>query len=221
MFFWFPEPIRYERRVGTAEIVCPGCRERVVADLHEKLKSAGKVGRCRLCGFFAALPDEIPLTKAQGEQSLATDSHPPQVSQFVAIAGSAYEVARAGGTFEFTRERALLAAIAISLHWHRPRVFWSRTIFMIVAAVIVGFVLVAAAAINGLPWLAYLVMCSLFLGVFFTHRHLISRRTEADMKERVSRFTNHFKISIHQLVEAGSRDGGDLKKAAQFLSRYF
>jgi hypothetical protein len=221
MLVWFPEEIRYDRSLGTAEIVCPGCRERVVADVHEKLKASDRVGRCRLCGFFAALPDAMALTKADGEQFLAADGHPPQVPQFVALAGSPYEVDRAGGVFEFTKERALLAAIAIALKWHRPRVLWSRTIFVVVAAFILGFILVAVAVVNSLPWLASLVMAALCIAVFLFHRRLIRLRTVAEMKERVSRFSKHFGIRVDQLVQAGLRDGGDFKMAAQFLRSCF
>jgi hypothetical protein len=188
MLVWLPEHIRYDCSVGTAEIVCPGCRERVVADVHEKLRGAGRIGRCRLCGFFAALPEALTLTKADDQQFLASDSHPPQAVQFIALTGSPYEVTRGGGVFEFSRERALLAAIAISLKWHRPRVFWSRTIFGIVAACISGFALVAVAVISSLPWLAYVFIAAISLVVFLLHRRLIRLRAQADMKTRVSRF---------------------------------
>lgn len=221
MLVSFPEQICYDRSLGTAEIVCPGCRERVVADVHETLTGAASVGRCRLCGFFAALPGALTLTKPDDQRFLASDSHPPQAAQFIAVAGSPYEMARVGGVFEFTKERALLAAIAIALKWHRSRVLWSRTIFVIVAAFILGFILVAVAVVNGLPWLAYLVMAGLFVAVFLFHRRLIRLRTLAEVKTRVSRFTSHFGVSLDQLVQAGFHDGGDFKVAAQFLRSCF
>jgi hypothetical protein len=221
MLVWFPEEIRYDRSLGTVEFICPGCRERVVADVHEKLKAKNSVGRCRLCGFFAELPDTMAFSKADSQQFLAVDEHPPKVPQFVALAGSPYEVDRAGGVFEFTRERALLAAIAIALKWHRPRVFWSRTIFAIIAAFVLGFVLVAVAVVSGLPWLAFIVMAGFFIGVFLLHRRLVRLRTLAETKERVLRFLRHYQVSQQQLVQAGLRDGGDFKMAAQFLSSYF
>jgi Flp pilus assembly protein TadB len=88
-------------------------------------------------------------------------------------------------------------------------------------AFILGFVLVAVAVVNGLPWLAYLVIVALFIGVFLFHRRLIRLRTQADMAERVLRFTKHFGVSLDQLVQAGLRDGGDFKMAAQFLRSCF
>jgi len=221
MLVWFPEKIRYDRSPGAVEIVCPGCREPVVADVHEKLKGAGRVGRCRLCGFFASLPDSLALTEADTQRFLASTPHPPQAAPFIAVAGSPHEIARAGGVLELTKEQALLAAVAITLKWHRPRVSWSRTIFVIIAAVVLGFGLVAVAAIYGLPWLAYLVMAALFLAVFFIHRRLVRLRALAEMKPRVSRFTSHFGVSLDGLVQAGLKDGGDFKAAAHFLRSYF
>jgi hypothetical protein len=221
MLVWLPEKIRYDRSLGTVEIVCPGCRERVVADVHEKLKGPGSVGRCRLCGFFAALPDSVSLMESDGQRFLSSVSHPPQAVQFIVLAGSPYAVDRAGGEFEVTRERALLAAIVIALKWHRPLVFWSRTIFVIIAAFILGFALVAVAVIKGLPWLAFLVITALILGVFFFHRRLIRLRTSAEMKERVSRFMSHFGITIEELAHAGLHDNGDFKMAARFLRSCF
>jgi len=221
MTVWFPEEIRYERTEGAVEIVCPGCRERVVADVHKKIKDTGRVGRCRLCGFFASLPDSLPPTDADDQQFLVSSALLPLTAPFVAVAGSPYENDRSGGMLEFTKERALLAAIVIALKWHRTRVFWTRTIFLIIAAVIMGFILGGIAFFTGLPWLAYLSMGVLFLGVFYFHRRLIMIRTFGDVKTCVSRFTGHFGVSLDGLVQAGFRDGGDFKTASHFLRRFF
>lgn len=61
---------------------------------------------------------------------------------------------------------------------------------------------------------------ALFVGVFFFHRRLIRLRTLAEMRERVSCFISHFGVSLDQLVQAGLRDGGDFRMAAQFLKSY-
>jgi hypothetical protein len=221
MVVWLPEKIRYNRSVGTAEIICAGCRERIVADVHEKLDSAGRVGRCRLCGFIASLPDSLPLSESNEERFLVSASTPPQAAPFIVVAASPYEVARSGGMVEFTKERAMLAAIAIALKWHRPRVFWSRTIFVIIAAVILDFIVVAVPVARGLALLAYLVTGVLFVGVFQFHRRLIRIRTVAEVKTRVSNFTSHFGVSLKDVVQAGMRDGGDFKMAAQFMRSCF
>ena len=192
-----------------------------MADVHGKLKGTGRVARCRLCGLFASLPDSVPLTKVDDLRFLASSSLPPQAAHFIVVYSSPYEMNRRGGTLEFTKERAMLSAIVIALKWHRPRVFWSRTIFVIIAAFILGFILGGIAAANELPWLAYLVTGVLILGVYSFHRRLIRLRTLGEMKDRVSRFTTHFGVSLDGLIQAGLRDGGDFRTASQFLRACF
>ncbi|MBL9127454.1 MAG: hypothetical protein JNL97_07405 [Verrucomicrobiales bacterium] len=217
MIVWFPEEIRYDLSIGTVEIVCPGCRERVVADVHERSKGAGRVGRCRVCGFFGALPEGMVMAGASGGRFLAKGAEVPQVAPFVALAGSAHEIHRSGGGFEFTKERALLAAVAIALKWHRPRVFRTRTLFCIAGAVVLGSVLVAASIEMGVPWVAFLAMGGLFVGVLMLHRALVRRRAQAEVGERVTRFSEHFGVPVERLVEVGRKDGGDFGEAARFL----
>lgn len=219
MLVLLSEAIRYDSSVGTTEIACPGCRESVVADVHEKLKGVGRVGRCRLCGFLAVLPVALPLTNSAEEQYLATNSQVSDVAEFITLSGSPYELACAGGEFTFTKERALLAAIAVSLAWHRPRVLWSRTIFVIIAAFVLGLILVAIAVVSGMPGLAYFVMAALFIGVFLFHHRLVRLRTLADVSKRVTRFRKHFGVSVESLVKVGLNDGGDFQSAAQFLKK--
>jgi predicted RNA-binding Zn-ribbon protein involved in translation (DUF1610 family) len=219
MVIWFPEPIRYGHSVGAVEIVCPGCREQVVADVHEKTKSSGKVGRCRLCGFFAALPDSFAPVTTDDRRFLSPNSQPAQVAPFVTVIGSPYEAILTGGTFQFTKELALLGAIAITLKWQRERVFWSRTIFAIILACVIGFILVAVAVATDLAWLAYPAIAGCVIGVIVLHGRLVSARVRRDLRTRVENFTTHFGVSTDDLVRTGIRESGDFKVAGGWLRK--